>query len=99
MRAPRRVASTLWAIRVAGRPGHQRVDAEWPERLQREHGFDRHVEEPRDPEREVQARGVLAALEVDDGLVVDPERLGEVRSRQAAVRPEKRQPIVDQLAL
>jgi hypothetical protein len=47
----------------------------------------------------VETRGVLAALEIADRLVVDPERLGELAARDPPVSPKQRQTVVDELAV
>ena len=49
------------------------------ERSQREDRLDGHPEEGGDPEREVEAGAVLAALEVADGLVVHAEGVRQLR--------------------
>src|SRR6185437_10630959 len=51
-----------------------------------------------DPQREVQARAVLAPLQVPDRLVVHAECVGELPPGDAPLGPEHRDPVVDNLA-
>ena len=88
----------LLGLRRGRRSIDERVGPERAERLEWEDRFDREVEEAGDAEGEVEARRVLAALDVADRLVVDAERLGEVVARDAAVGPEQRQAVEDELA-
>jgi hypothetical protein len=50
-----------------------------------------------DPQRQVQARAVLAALEVADRLVVHAERLGQLALEDPALGLQHRDPVVDDL--
>src|ERR1700737_5072742 len=69
--------------------------AQWLERSQGEDGFNRHVEELADPHGQLEAGGVICALEKSHRLVVDAERVGQLVARAAAVSAEDSQPIVD----
>src|SRR5690606_38446953 len=60
------------------------------ERLGREHDLDRHLEVRGDAKREVEARRVLAPLEVADRLVVHAERLGELAAAHLALGAQHR---------
>src|ERR1700754_417387 len=81
--------------RVGSRGG---VVADARERLEREHDLDRDAEELGDPQRELEARVVLAALEVADGLVVHTQRVGKLAPRDALLGPQRRDAVVDGVA-
>src|SRR5262245_28034326 len=86
-------------LRRWGRSGEEGIGPERAERFGGEDGLDREVEVSGHPEREVEARGVLSALDVADGLVVDAECLGELVAGDPAVRPQEWQTVVNQLAV
>src|SRR6185437_5205832 len=60
--------------------------------------FYRYLEVLGDAQRQVQARAVLAALEVADRLVVHPERVGQLAPGDPALGPQHGDPVVDGLA-
>src|SRR5262249_25568736 len=64
-------------------------------RLRREDRLQGQREERGDRECQVEAGVVLAALDVADRLVVDPERIGDVLARQPPLGAEDRDPVVD----
>jgi len=84
--------------RAPGPRGSGRRAADPRKRIGGEHHLDRHLEVLRDPQRQVQAGAVLAALQVADGLVVHAERLGELPPGDPALRAQHRDPVVDHLA-
>src|SRR5260370_26357844 len=65
------------------------------ERLAGEDRLQREAEVLRDPERQFQARVVVAAFQVADRLVVDPHGVGKPLPREAPLRPEYRDPVQD----
>src|ERR1700730_5715051 len=65
------------------------------ERGSREDRVEREPEVFRDLHGEIEAWVVLAALQVTDRLVIDPQRLGERSSGKAALRPKYRDAVVD----
>src|SRR4026207_545126 len=72
--------------------------AEGGEGVHREDDLDRHLEVLGQAQREVEARPELAALEVAHRLVVPPERVGELATRDPAFGPQHRDAVVDRLA-
>jgi hypothetical protein len=68
------------------------------ERFDGEDDLDGKVEEGGDAQGEMQARAVLAAFEVADGLIVHAERVCELTSADTLLGPEQRDPVVDGLA-
>ena len=73
-----------------------------PDARERRGGEDQfygHLEIFGDLEREIEARTVLAPLQVAYPLIVDPERLGELAPRDAPLCAQHRYAVVDGLAL
>lgn len=50
--------------------------------------LDRELEARGDPHREVERWGVLATFQVADGLIVDPENLRQLSTREPSLGPE-----------
>jgi DNA-binding NarL/FixJ family response regulator len=69
--------------------------AEARERLGREDHLNRHLEVGGDAQRQVQAGAVLAAFQVTHRLVVHAEGLGQLPPRDAALRAQHRDPVVN----
>lgn len=67
------------------------------ERRRGEHDFNRDLEVLRDLQREVEARAVLATLEVADRLIVNANRVGELPTRDSPLGAEHGNPVVDGL--
>src|SRR6266851_10529650 len=65
------------------------------ERLGGEDGLHGQAEDLAQPQGEVQAGAVIAALQVADGLVVHTDRPGQVHARDPTLRAEDGQPVVD----
>src|SRR5690348_8845764 len=65
------------------------------ERLGRKNGLHRQAEYLAEAQSEVQARAVIAALQVADGLVVDAYRPGQVDARDPALGAQDGEPVVD----
>src|SRR4029077_8719413 len=71
--------------------------AEPQKRPGEEKQYDRHAEDLRDAQRQVQAGAVFAALQVSDGLVMHADRLGELSAGDAAFGTEHGDPVVQSL--
>src|ERR1039458_9755542 len=65
-----------------------------PERGAREDRLDRQAEHLAEPEGELEAGVVVAALQVAHGLVVDPDQIGQCLAREASLEPEHGDPVV-----
>src|ERR687894_1781369 len=84
---------------VAGRLSRRALTAaDARKRAGGENDFHRDLEVLGDPQRQVQARAVLAALQVADGLVVDAECVGELGPGDAPLGAEHGDAVVDDLA-
>src|ERR1700686_554942 len=64
------------------------------EAIEREKHFDSHPKMTRDLQGELQAWLVVAAFEITNCLIVDPDRFGQLPSGYAALRTENRNSIV-----
>ena len=63
------------------------------ERGERKEELDRDAEEAGDFQGEFQGGAVVAALEIADGLEVDPDRLGQLLAGDRALGAEKGDPV------
>src|SRR5687768_1468427 len=72
--------------------------AEAWELLEREDDLDRHLEERRDAERQVQARAEFPAFEIADRLIVHAHTIREVAAGDASFGAEHRDALVHELA-
>src|SRR5262245_27876385 len=64
------------------------------EAIQREKHLDGHPKVTRDLQGELQARLVVAAFEITDGLIVDPDRISQLPPGDAALRTKNSNSIV-----
>ncbi len=56
--------------------------------------LDSHFKMTRDLQGEFQAWLVVAAFEITDGLIVDPDRFGQLPSRYAVLSAKKRNSVI-----